>query len=295
MKPVFKILFLLLVSILPVSRLYAQLSPLATQYYQNPYLANPSLAGLEGGLRLNVAYRTHMSNVKGIPKNTAVTGEYRYNNVGIGLFFYKDEAGLLNRTKLMGTYAYHVPLTSENQKLHFGISVGVQTGNLNIQGIAGDPDDELALQYNEREIVIDADFGAAYTIDRFTIEGALVNLKKLVLDDALNPADYSTYYGSLSYQFLLNDWQLSPKLVYRGVRNYKDIIDLTMELESYNEQLTFIGMYHSVNSFTLGFGYLYNKQWKFSAFYNSPTAAIKPFSNGSFEIGLQMRFLSSKN
>ncbi len=104
------------------SKVHAQLNPLSSQYFQNTYLANPAMAGMQKGLRVNLAYRNQWSSMPGSPKNTVVTSDYQKNRVGLGLSMLKDQAGLLNRTQVLGTYDYHLPLNGTESALHFCLS-----------------------------------------------------------------------------------------------------------------------------------------------------------------------------
>lgn len=59
---------------------------------------------------------------------TAITGitftaDYGFSKVGLGLSVLNDKARLQRQTRVVGTYAYHLPL-SESQNLHFGVSFG---------------------------------------------------------------------------------------------------------------------------------------------------------------------------
>ncbi|MFM6975629.1 MAG: PorP/SprF family type IX secretion system membrane protein [Sphingobacteriaceae bacterium] len=295
MKLSFKIVgFLVLFSLLE-SPAKAQLTPLAAQYYQNKYLANPAMAGIDGGMRLNVGFRNQQSSIKGSWKNTSVTADFRLKNVGIGVNLYKDEAGLLDRTKMVATYAYHLDLNQVDQKLHFGLSLGIQRGNLNVPGIEGDAEDAQALEYNARETIIDGDFGIAYTFRDFTLEGAFINAKKQLRKEDPDAADYTTFYAAASYVFIVNESFFTPKVAYRGIRNYVDVWDVGAELKNPTEQLAVSALYHSTHSFTLGLSYLHNNQIQLIGLYNSPTSAQKAYSRGSFEIGLQLRLFPERD
>lgn len=288
MKSNYKIVALLTLLQLTIQSLQAQINPLASQYYQNRYLANPAMAGIAEGARINVGYRSQWNSIPGAPKNTSVTGDLKTGKVGLGINFYKDQAGLLDRTKLVASYAYHLPLNDEEKQIHFGLSLGIQRERLNTASIIGSGNDQTAANFNDRETIFDGDFGMAYTSNKLTLEGSLINLKKQLKGEDQNTADYSTYYTAISYQLNLQDWQLSPKLAYRGVKNYDDMIDLGAELRTNNDQLAFSTLYHSNKSYTLGLSYKHKKQWQMIGLYTTSTRAIRNYSNGSFELGLQV-------
>lgn len=286
---------LTILSLLLSTTLTAQINPLASQYFQNRYLANPAMAGIEEGARLNVGYRSQWNSIPGSPKNTAVTADLRTGKVGLGVNFYKDQAGLLDRTKLVASYAYHLPLNDEEKQIHFGLSLGIQRERLNTASIIGSGNDQTAANFNDRETIFDGDFGMAYTSNKLTIEGSLSNLKKQLKGEDQNTADYSTFYTAISYQLDIKDWKLSPKLAYRGVKNYDDMIDLGAELRTNNEQLSFSAFYHSNKSYTMGLGYKHKKQWQVVGLYTTSTRAIRNYSNGSFELGLQLNLSKQPN
>ena len=289
LKNMFKGLFLLIITLLLGStNLSAQINPMAAQYFQNTYLANPAMAGVNQGIRLNMGYRNQWSNIQGSPRNLSLTADYGGEKVGLGLNFYKDEAGLLNRSKLQATYAYHLQLNNEEGKLHFGISLGLQTNSLNTQNIVGSSNDLSAMRYNDQENIIDGDFGMAYSDKKFRIEGSISNLKNQLEIEDNEISDYATFMTAFTYMTQVSDWQLHPKLVYRGVKNFNDILDMGLEIRTPDDQLGFMSMYHTNKSMSFGLTYQKIKQWQLLVLYNTPVQALKSYATGTFEIGLQV-------
>lgn len=282
-----------LILLIAIADLRAQINPLAAQYYQNPYLSNPSMAGIKQGLYLNLGYRDQWGNMEGAPRNLSATAEYGTERVGIGFNFYKDEAGLISRTKLQGTYAYHLPLNDENQILHLGISFGVQTDLLNYQNIVGSQNDLTAIRFNDQERIWDGDFGLAYSDKHFQIEASVSNMKTQI-EINNNISNYGTFMTAASYRISSEDWQLLPKIIYRGVRNYNDILDIGAELRVLSEQLGFMSMYHTNKSMSYGLSYQRQKQWQLLMLYNTPTQLLKSYATGTFEIGLRLKLNTEK-
>jgi type IX secretion system PorP/SprF family membrane protein len=282
-------LFLSIITIMIMSiNVNAQINPMAAQYFQNTYLANPAMAGVNQGIRLNLGYRNQWNNIQGSPRNLSVTGEYGSEKVGLGVNFYKDEAGLLSRSKLQASYAYHLPINNDEGKFHFGISLGIQTNNLNLQNIVGSSNDLTALRFNDQENIIDGDFGLAYSDKKFRIEGSISNLKNQLEIEDNEIADYATFMTAFTYMAAVSDWQVHPKLVYRGVKNYNDILDLGLEIRTPDGQLGLMSMYHTNKSMSFGFTYQKLKQWQLLLLYNTPVEALKSYAIGTFEIGLQL-------
>ena len=284
-----------LVALATVStKMSAQLNPMAAQYFQNPYIANPAMAGIQAGIRVNLGFKSQWNSVPGAPKNTSITADFGSGKVGIGFNLFKDQAGLLDRTKMVATYAYHLPFSDEDKSLSFGLSLGIQNERLNTDAIIGSVNDPMALGFNDRETILDGDFGVAYTSNRLTLEGSLSNLKKQLMGEDQNTADYSTFYTAASYRINFSDWQVTPKLAYRGVRNYQDMIDFGAEVKTFSQQLGFSTLYHSNKSYSFGLSYQKNQQWQLLANYTTPATPIQTYSNGSFEIGLQLNLSKMK-
>ena len=289
LKNMLRLLFLSIITVLfLINSLTAQINPMAAQYFQNTYLANPAMAGVNQGIRLNLGYRNQWSNIQGSPRNLSVTADYGGEKVGVGLNFYKDEAGLLSRSKLQATYAYRLQLNNEDANLRFGISLGLQTNSINLQNIVGSTNDLSALRYNDQENIIDGDFGVAYSDKRFRIEGSISNLKNQLQIEDNEIADYATFMTAFTYMTQISEWQVHPKLVYRGVKNYNDILDMGMEIRTPDDQLGFMSMYHTNKSMSFGLSYQKVKQWQLLVLYNTPVQALKSYATGTLEVGLQL-------
>jgi type IX secretion system PorP/SprF family membrane protein len=273
----------------------AQLRPLGAQYYENQYISNAAFAGITDGLNMNISYRNQWRSIPGSPVTMAFSADYRYNKVGLGLNVYNDEAGLIGRTRVMGTYAYHLDLNGTNKSLHFGVSLGVMKATLDNNSIIAEPDDILAERFNQRKAFIDGDFGIAYTNDRLTMQAALPNLKKFFQKDDQNTIDGSTYFAAVSYKIgtHLDVLSLEPKISFRGAKDIDNIWDMGTNLKLENNILSFLAMYHSDKSSTFGVGVNYDRYY-IQGFYTSQLAGERQRTGGDFEINLKINFLSKK-
>lgn len=273
----------------------AQSDVFMAQYYSNLYLSNPAFAGYEQGLVVNTTYKKQWGNIPGAPVGQNLTADYRTGKVGLGLNISFDQAGLQRQSRVVGTYAYHLPLNGENQALHFGISMGLMKQRLENNDIVGNTDDPLAVAYNQRQTYIDGDFGMAYTSEKLKIDAALPNLKTFFKRaDQIKLADVSTFYTAVSYRLTLNEgldgMDVEPKLAYRGFKKVDDIWDLGTQLTLANRQILFTAMYHSTKSTSFGLGLDYKKKFLINGFYTTQTSALNSYSNGTFEINLKGRF-----
>lgn len=286
------LLYVLLFTAITSSKVMAQLNPLSSLYYQNQYLANPAMAGINQGLNINLAYRNQWSSIPGTPSSQAITGDYGFNKVGVGLNLFNDKSGLQRWTRVVGTYAYHLKLNNDQQQLHFGVSLGFSSERLDNDLINGSTNDILIDAYNRRGTYIDGDFGLAYTSGKLTVQGALPNLKHLFRDDdPSSMADRSTYFAAAAYKIRLGDAAdgtgLEPKIALRGIKGLDDILDAGANLTFINNKLNLMAIYHTTKSTTFGLGMQY--QWlNISAAYTTETSALRRDSNGTFEVNLRI-------
>lgn len=291
MKTTYKFLALLLV-IFTSSKSYAQLNPLAAQYYSNRFLINPAYAGSTDGIKVNAAYRKLWSNVPGSPLTQSITADYGKGKVGVGLNVYNESAGLQRQTRVTGTYAYHLQLGQEQQQLHFGVSLGFMSQRLENSDIYGNPNDPMVGQYNDRKTYLDGDFGIAYTSGTFSLQASIPNLKSVLKKDVIKLADVTTFYAASSYHFKLTEGaegiDLEPMVAYRGVQGFDNIWDAGVQLEIANQQVFITGMYHSTKNATFGLGMDFKKKYLVSGNYTTQTSALSGYTNGSFELNLRL-------
>lgn len=272
----------------------AQLSPLGSNFYQNQYLDNPAMAGFLDGLNVNIGYNRQWSDVPGSPAVQFITATHRAKKVGLGLNLYADKTGLLKRTRLMGTYSYHIMMNEKNDQLHFGLSLGAFKEQLNADEINGTITDASVMRFNERDAIFDGDFGMAYTTKRITMQVALPNLKNFLKKERYNSANWNTFYSAISYKFMTDSskraFTIEPKVSFRGVRGYDNIVDGGVNVSLASNRLNASVVYHSTQSLTFGVGMNY-KELAILALYTSGTSALKGYSNGNFEIGIGYKFL----
>lgn len=269
----------------------AQLNPLATQYFQNQYLFNPAMAGINPGLNVNLTARKQWSSIPGSPNTQAISADYLLSRAAFGVNVYSEQSGLLKSTRSVATYAYHIPLSQDNQQLNFGLSAGILTQRVPIEQIMGDQTDLSIARYNERQSSLDGDFGAAYTSNNLTVQAALPNLRSVFNQDNYYTIDRSLYFAAASYKFdfgeAVNSISIEPKVAFRGVKGYTNIVDAGANLMLANNQLSIQGMYHSTKSATFGFG-LNRNTFSILAFYTTETSALNNYTSGDFEISLSL-------
>jgi len=275
----------------------AQLNPLGASYFQDQYLNNPSLAGRQQGFKLGLHYRNQWSSVPGAPVNYSISGQFGMpdEHSGLGINAYVDRSGLLSRTRVVGSYAYHLPLNGEDSYLHFGLSLGFMNQHVSQGELNGNPGDAVLTEFNNQPTYVDGDFGVSYTSNQLTLQAAIPNLNSFLNRETRNTVDQGTYFASASYRIMADDdmgYNVEPKVAYRGIRGHKDIIDAGLEfsLGVNASKINTMVVYHSSKSVTAGIGMLMKSKLEIQALYNTQTASLSSYTNGTFELGLGVRF-----
>lgn len=287
-----KIIGLVSVAALTATAAQAQLNPLSAQYFNNQYLINPAFAGFDQGLKINGAYRKLWSNVPGSPLTQNLTADYGFGRAALGLTFNNESAGLERQTRVVGSYAYHLPLNGNNQQLHFGVSLGFMSQRLENSAVNGNQGDPSIGQYNARETYLDGDFGVAFTSNALNVQASVPNLKSILKKDVIKLADVATFYTAISYKIQLSEGDegidAEPKVAYRGVKGFDNIWDAGAQIGIANKQAFLMGMYHSSKNATFGLGMDFKKRYLISGTYTTQTSALSSYTNGSFELNLRL-------
>lgn len=273
---------------------FGQANPMGALYFQNQFLGNPAYAGLHQGLDLNLGIRRQWSNLPGSPTMQTATADYAMTSkAGLGLNVYNDRSGLFKRTRAMASYAYHMPLSGEDNKLSFGLALGVMSERLSSEDIKGDQNDMSVQNYNQRDVYMDGDFGLAYTSSTLNVQAVLPNMKAFFKkDDFVNSIDLVSFYTAASYKITLTDGPagigLEPKVVYHRIKGFDNLMDAGVNLTFANNKLNFLGMYHSSKSTTFGMGLNYGVVG-FQGIYTTATSALSNYTNGNFELSMKLK------
>jgi type IX secretion system PorP/SprF family membrane protein len=284
---------IIIIGLLLTGKGYSQLNPMASTYFQNGYLANPAMAGTGKGWELSGAYKVQWTAIDGAPSMQVLTATYGIpdRKVGLGLNFYNESAGVIRRTTVKGTYAYHLPLNDNGSFLDFGISSNIINEWIDFNKVVGEPGDGGLIQFSTRPLYIEGDFGMSYRNERLTVQGSLSNVKRMINKDLRTDIiDRSSYMGAVSYKFFTPTLTIESKAMYRGIENYKGILDIGAQVQCYRDKLMLSGLYHSTNSITFGVGTFYQNQLRILCFYTTGTSDLQKYSNGEFEMALQYQF-----
>ncbi|MFD2288918.1 PorP/SprF family type IX secretion system membrane protein [Pedobacter petrophilus] len=281
---------LILAALLGVSKVKAQTSPLLNQYFNNTYLANPAMAGLTPGATVDLAFRSQWNDIPGAPVIQNLTTTYGWERVGLGLNMSIDKAGLQRQTRILASYAYHLPLSSSS-RLHFGLSAGFMNQRIDMQDLIGNPNDgEIGAYNTDHRTYFDGDFGVGITTNSLNVDFALVNLKNYFKKDNFKLINTPVVYASAGYKISLGDNMFQPKVAYRSFTEIADIVDIGGQFGVANQQILFTAMYHTSKAASFGVGLHYKNKYMINTGYTTQTGALSGYNAGSFEINLGIKW-----
>jgi type IX secretion system PorP/SprF family membrane protein len=255
------ILFLTLISF----ALKGQQVPLYNQYMFNGFLLNPAFAGSEGYTVYSLSAREQWIGFKDSPKTYALSGQTRLmrrrfnivrnpdgttrykrgrsGNVGLGGYAFNDRNGLIDRTGLQFTYAYHISIGTS--QLSFGLSAMAYQFKINWdkreggQSIFRDGSDPLAGSLNNVLYIPDANFGTYYTSEPFFAGFSVTQLFESMIKFGGNGSElYSNYRMKRHYNVLLgtvrelkrSELELEPSVLMKGTEDLFMQFDINLRL-----------------------------------------------------------------
>lgn len=123
------------------NRVWAQHTPLTSQYLFNGLVINPAYAGSRDALTANLTHRQQWVGFDGAPitQTLSVHAPVAKSKVGLGLMLYNDHIGVSNETGLMSNYAYRIRMPKGKLSLGLGAGFSILRANWN----------EVALQQSD--------------------------------------------------------------------------------------------------------------------------------------------------
>jgi type IX secretion system PorP/SprF family membrane protein len=232
----------------------AQQLPLYSQYLFNKYLINPAVAGSDGYTSFNLTAREQWLGYSGAPRTYSFSYQtrlmkksYQLRNrgvkktifrarsegkVGLGGYVFSDKNGLVQRTGMQATYAYHTRLYGGTQ-LSFGLSATAFHFRINEDLIKfEDPNDPILFGDLRKGIFVpDANFGVyllnyRYNIG-FSIEQLFQSFAKFGNPSYDNLTLMRHYYLFGSYAYPINtESDIQPNFMFRMSEQWKPQVDV---------------------------------------------------------------------
>jgi type IX secretion system PorP/SprF family membrane protein len=294
---------------------YSQQSPIYSQYMVNKFLLNPAIAGSTGYTFINMAAREQYSGFTNAPRTFSLSGQTRLLNdsyirrhlpvrknvnnatrdtrVGLGGHIYNDRNGIVSRTGLQLTYAYHINFNNKIQ-LSMGLTAsGYQFKMDDTDTYVVSPEDPVLSGERKSFFVPDASFGMYLTDNKFyaglsmtDVLGSSLKLGKDNIKDNFRTIRHYSLIGGYKFK-LENGLSFEPSALLRTTRLISQL-DLSVKTSymddywlgfSYRTNKTFITMI-GLNVDMFYFGYAYDASF----------GSISNYSSGSHEIMTGVRF-----
>jgi hypothetical protein len=156
--------------------------------------------------------------------------------------------------------------------------------------VNGDVNDPSVSTFNRRDNYFEAEYGMAYTDTKLTLQASLPNVRSLFTGDNKAVDGGGIFFTAAAYKFAVDETitSVEPKLCYRGVKGYDNILDAGVNVAFLNNVASVMAMYHTSKSLTAGIGVNVIKSVAIQAMYTTQTGGVKTYVNGAYEVGVKV-------
>lgn len=291
----------------------AQQLPLYSQYMMNRFLINPAVAGSEGYTAFNLTAREQWIGLKYSPKTHAVSAQTRIlrksfisrgasvkrkgssssrsGKVGLGGYIFNDQSGLVNRTGLQLTYAYHISF--RRGQLSFGLSGSFYQFRLDKDKIIlYDPSDDLINNFNNRLWVPDASVGIYYSDPRMYAGLSVSDLFQASFKFGNQGYDnfrlLRHYYAIGAYNFELSEYLMfEPSVLVKASEVWSFQADISAKMYIYEDY--WAGLSYRTGGALIFMGGLRVDKFFFGYAFDYTLSSIQRHSYGSHEFMLAVK------
>jgi len=298
--------------------LNAQQLPTYTQYLNNAFLLNPAIAGSDGYTSLNTTYRKQWIGLQNSPTTYSISAQTRLlrksyrivsrnvrknvlkpstkGRVGLGGFVFNDINGLIGRTGVNLSYAYHIYLYQS--QISFGLAAQAFQYRINADSLrfAGDYDRIMDNGLDLVAFIPDANAGFYWTSDKFFVGVSANQLFQSVLKlGSSNLGElklYRHYYVLGGYTFPISrELEIEPSALITTTDQLLPQYDISVRLFYQNDYWAGLS-YRSSGTASVLAGVRANQLYMGIA-YDYSLTSIRKRSFGSAEIVISAKFGSN--
>lgn len=292
----------------------AQQLPLYSQYMMNGFLLNPAVAGSDGYTTFNLtareqwigfenAPRTHAFSIqtrilkksfilKGAPVKRRVYKPSTKGRVGVGGYIFNDRNGLVTRTGIQLTYAYHIRL--EETQLSFGLSGSAFQFRVNDAELTFFDPREPLLSGGLRKVIFvpDANFGMYLLHNKYSAGFSVAQLFQSALKFGNKSFDdyrmLRHYYLMGAYRFDLNiDYQLEPSVLIKTTEQLLFQADINCKI--YYKNSYWAGLSFRTSGALIAMAGVRVNQLYFGYAFDYTLTSIRKHSFGSHEVMIALK------
>ncbi|MFT4600084.1 MAG: type IX secretion system PorP/SprF family membrane protein [Arenicella sp.] len=287
---------LTILSLILVSNLFGQLTPIRTQYMFNGVPLNPALTGSEEAWSISGSFRAQWIGFPGAPLTQSITAHSPLKNESsaIGLQIFSDQIGIDRNTGIYGSYAYRIKM--KKSQLSFGVAAGVNfVRSFTSQLATYDSGDQQFSADSPLSILPNTSVGVYYGSKKFF---ASISIPFMLSSEIKNGKNVLSH-DFKSHNFLIGGGmnfdlgskiKLKPSLLLKYNLSAKPQLDVNLMAEfnkffeagvSYRTSESIIALLRINPTPQLGIMYSFGL----------PLGDLLSYSSGSHEIGIKYTFL----
>lgn len=269
--------------------------PVYSQFFFNPYLYNPSYAGIDHRLTVMLTHRQQWVGIEGAPVTTNFSIHSPITNgLSLGASFTSDEASVFTNTIGMLSVGYAIAFSKE-QSLRFGLSGGLGSNRIDFNQLGGfpggSPDENL-----ESSNYAVANFGFSYHYNHFSLG---VSLPQLIQTDLSNVESFQSpeftpfdnMLINLHYLYTLpnEDFSIEPYLIYHYEKNNDSFLE-AMALLHIKHKMWVGGSYRLGYGPTAFLGFHLGDKLYLGYAHEIANTVVDQIGQGTHEIQLKLHF-----
>jgi len=263
-----------------------------TQFFLNPYLFNPSYAGIDGQSALSLIYRKQWMTIDGAPTIANFTLQSPVSpRVSIGISITNDSKGLLNNSSALITFAYNVPL-AEKAFVRFGISGGGTWNTVDMTKLEALNGDNALGNILDNNAALTGNAGISFHINTFQLGASMPTMfsPSYLSDESFNITEIEPFQSivvNASNRFYFAD----DKHVFEPYALYRINADLPPQFEvagvlHLNHVIWLGGSYKQDFGISALGGVKLKNMLAIGASYSLQNTGVNELNSPSFEISL---------
>jgi type IX secretion system PorP/SprF family membrane protein len=317
MKSLKVIVWTALVGILSFSTLTAQQLPLYSQYMFNGYLLNPAIAGADGYTTVSLSAREQWLGMPDAPSTYTLSGQTRIlknslifrnrqvrsrhsrrvasGRVGLGGYVFNDRTGIIDRTGMQLTYAYHIPM--DGAQLSFGVSANMLQMRIKHSDILLNQESDRLVDGSKMSLFIpDANFGVFLTSSTYYMGFSAAQLMNASIqfgeDAGRNFKMERHYFITAGYTIDIDgDYHIDPSVLIKGSEAKAMQVDLNAKFFYRNDYFGGLSYRTGAQGGSLVFmGGVSVDKFNFGYAYDHSFSSVQSHSYGSHEFMASVRF-----
>ena len=291
-----KFTFILGIVLLLVLNARAQQLPQYSLYMFNPYIVNPSFAGLSNELQIRSTNKYQWTGITDAPRtfNLSFTNSAFDENMGYGGWVYTDITGPIRRIGVQ-TSGNYLAKVSETLRFSIAVSAGivqyaVDGDKIDLQDI----DDPIVSAQLSQNIIFDAKLGFCLHHEKYYFGFSLPHLTQAKLtpfQDGEVIGVLEPHYNVMAgYHYQVNDeFTLKPSFLLKYVEPVPFRMDVNLVVD-YKQQFWLGGGYRFNDGIIALAGVDLNNNMQLSYAYDILTSNLSTYSGGVHEIMIGLNF-----